>query len=127
MKESVVPGENGCLSSRSEAWSRAGKDAKEILIGPMNASGDPSTRLAIRVDKKLAQLVRGGISPIAHDGGQTAKSVLRGLPRTQGPYISKVARILPISRQGAGILEICAGTGREHRHKKAGSDFQRGP
>lgn len=117
MKETVVRGEAGVLSSRSKAWSRAGKGAKQILVDQMNASGDASARLVIRVGKKLAQIVRGEITPVEvmmEAGGNLLHQYYMDSPRLKDrtyKHLSKVARLLSISHPGAKILEIGAGTG----------------
>lgn len=115
MKETVALGENGQLSSRSKAWSRAGKGAKQLLVDEMMASGDASACLTIRVGKALASIVRGEVTPLElMMQGNLLHQYYIEYPKLKDrtyKHLGKVAQLLAISRPGANILEIGAGTG----------------
>ena len=117
MKSVVARGKSGELASGSKVWARASKGVKQVLFDELKAAGTHAS-LVVRVGQKLAEIVRGEITPAELMSGDEESDLrcryyrgLSGLQTRSYKHLAKVARLFAIKNPGAKVLEINAGTG----------------
>ena len=116
MKSVVARGKSGQLAPGSRTWARASKGVKQVLFDELEAAGTHGS-LVVRVGQKLAEIVRGDITPtdlIKHDEGDLRYQYYKGLPGLQArsyKNLGKLARRYAVQNPGAKVLEINAAAG----------------
>lgn len=117
MQSVLARGKSGQLMPGSKAWGRASKGLKQKLFDELRYTGGTHGDLLVRIGQKLAQIVRGEVTPAAllgEDNDDLMRQYNSGLPSLQTRSYKQLARIanfLALQQPGAAVLEVGAGNG----------------
>ncbi|KAK3328388.1 hypothetical protein B0T19DRAFT_475997 [Cercophora scortea] len=107
-------GKKGKLGPGSVMWSRASRGIKQALFDELHR-GDASARLTARVGAKLAEIIRGQITPLElMMEGDLLNRYYMEMPKLKSrsyKHLSRVAELFAVKNPGAKVLEIGGGTG----------------
>ncbi|KAJ4398188.1 hypothetical protein N0V85_006351 [Neurospora sp. IMI 360204] len=106
----------------SFAWmqsvlARASKGLKQKLFDELRSTGGTHGGLLVRIGQKLAQIVRGEVTPAAllgEDNDDLMRQYNSGLPSLQTrsyKQLTRIANVLALQQPGAAVLEVGAGNG----------------
>lgn len=114
MQSVVEDGKTGKLASGSQLWAKASKGIKQRLIDDLNAGG-AGGRLTCRVGPKLANIVRGEVTPLELmvEGNLLNQYYEESPPLKDRAYkqLRQIAELYGVKQPGSKVLEIGAGTG----------------
>ncbi|CAJ2514336.1 Uu.00g024550.m01.CDS01 [Anthostomella pinea] len=114
MLEMVNVGKKGELGSGSKMWSRATKGMKQGLFDELSR-GDASGQLLVRVGAKMAEILRGHITPLElMVEGDLLNKYYMELPMLKSrsyKHVAHLTRLFAVKNPGAEVLEIGGGSG----------------
>ncbi|KAK3347608.1 LOW QUALITY PROTEIN: putative polyketide synthase [Neurospora tetraspora] len=117
MQSVLARGKSGQLMPGSKAWGRASKGLKQKLFDELRSTGGTHGGLLVRIGQKLAQIVRGEVTPAAllgEDNDDLMRQYNSGLPSLQTrsyKQLARIANVLALQQPGAAVLEVGAGNG----------------
>jgi acyl transferase domain-containing protein/NADPH:quinone reductase-like Zn-dependent oxidoreductase len=117
MQSVLARGKSGQLMPGSKAWGRASKGLKQKLFDELRSTGGTHGDLLVRIGQKLAQIVRGEVTPAAllgEDNDDLMTQYNSGLPSLQTrsyKQLARIANVLALQQPGAVVLEVGAGNG----------------
>ncbi|KAK3986096.1 polyketide synthase dehydratase-domain-containing protein [Cladorrhinum sp. PSN332] len=117
MQSVLARGKSGQLMPGSKAWGRASKGLKQKLFDELRSTGGTHGGLLVRIGQKLAQIVRGEVTPAAllgEDNDDLMRQYNSGLLSLQTrsyKQLARIANVLALQQPGAAVLEVGAGNG----------------
>lgn len=114
MVTTLARGKKGDLGPGSTMWSRATRGMKQGLFDELNRA-DASGRLLVRVGQKLADVLRGQVSPLGlmMEGGLLQKYFRDASKLKNRSYkqMAEIVKLYSVKSPGAKVLEIGGRTG----------------